>query len=52
MNSIKIFTTDDETEFMPIIPLGENDAEHDKDLIIPEELIILPLRNTVLFPGV
>jgi len=52
MNNIKIFTTDDETEFMPIIPLGENDAEQDKDLIIPEELIILPLRNTVLFPGV
>ena len=43
---------EDEMEFMPIIPLNEeSDPESDKQAI-PEELPILPLRNTVLFPGV
>ncbi|WP_353550368.1 endopeptidase La [Sediminibacterium sp. KACHI17] len=37
---------------MPIIPINETDGEFDKDTIIPETLPILPLRNTVLFPGV
>lgn len=40
-----------EVEFMPIIPLHETDEE-EKDEVLPEELPILPLRNTVLFPGV
>ncbi len=38
-------------EFMPIIPLNE-DGEGQEDDKIPEELALLPLRNTVLFPGV
>ena len=42
---------EDETEFMPIIPLNEEEGENDQE-DIPEELPILPLRNTVLFPGV
>ncbi len=43
---------EDEMEFMPIIPLNEEDAS-DADLTkIPDELPLLPLRNTVLFPGV
>ncbi len=42
---------EDETEFMPIIPLNEEEGENDQQ-DIPEELPILPLRNTVLFPGV
>jgi len=37
---------------MPILPIGEQDGEMDNDLEIPNELPILPLRNTVLFPGV
>jgi ATP-dependent Lon protease len=42
---------EDEMEFMPIIPL--NEEEPGADLTpIPDELPILPLRNTVLFPGV
>ena len=45
------FAGEDENDFMPIIPLNENDSE-DKNLVIPSELPILPLRNTVLFPGV
>ncbi len=43
---------DDEMEFMPIIPLNENDGESGEDQEIPAELPLLPLRNTVLFPGV
>lgn len=44
--------TEDEMEFMPIIPLNE-DAGEDGDLtVVPDELPLLPLRNTVLFPGV
>jgi len=50
--NINILTNDEEAEFMPIIPLGENDNEQDRNLQIPADLIILPLRNTVLFPGV
>src|ERR1700753_3833159 len=43
---------EDEMEFMPIIPLNEtdNDSLNDKDF--PKVLPVLPLRNTVLFPGV
>ncbi|MGV3594280.1 MAG: endopeptidase La [Sediminibacterium sp.] len=46
------FRAEDETDFMPIIPINETDGEFDKDTVIPETLPILPLRNTVLFPGV
>jgi ATP-dependent Lon protease len=42
---------EDEMEFMPIIPLNEEDTSVD-DQPIPDELPILALRNTVLFPGV
>lgn len=44
--------SDEDTDFMPIIPINENDGEQDKNLVIPDTLPILPLRNTVLFPGV
>src|SRR5436190_1406422 len=44
--------TEDEMEFMPIIPLNEDDDGSTDDQLIPEELPILALRNTVLFPGV
>lgn len=44
--------TEDEMEFMPIIPLNEDDDGKDDGKAIPDELPILPLRNTVLFPGV
>ncbi|UEG48705.1 endopeptidase La [Ferruginibacter lapsinanis] len=43
---------EDEMEFMPIIPLNEDDSGDADAQAIPEELAILPLRNTVLFPGV
>jgi ATP-dependent Lon protease len=46
------FRSEDETDFMPIIPINENDGDFDKNTVIPDTLPILPLRNTVLFPGV
>ncbi len=42
---------EDEMEFMPMIPLHEDNDGNDEQLI-PAELPLLPLRNTVLFPGV
>lgn len=39
-------------EFMPIIPLNEDEDGSADEQPIPDELPILPLRNTVLFPGV
>ncbi|MBL0358741.1 MAG: endopeptidase La [Chitinophagaceae bacterium] len=43
---------EEEMEFMPIIPLNEDSAD-DTDLqSITADLPLLPLRNTVLFPGV
>ena len=51
MNTNKFFSSEDEQDFLPIIPLNENEDENDKT-IIPDTLPILPLRNTVLFPGV
>src|SRR5580765_6993284 len=44
--------SEDEMDFMPIIPLNENDSENLTDIEVPKELPVLPLRNTVLFPGV
>lgn len=44
--------SEEDTDFMPIIPINENDSELDKNMVVPDTLPILPLRNTVLFPGV
>ena len=46
-----ILSPEEEMDFIPIIPLNENDAEMALRLF-PSELPLLPLRNTVLFPGV
>src|SRR5690349_6520416 len=43
---------EDEMDFLPIIPLNESDQEDLNGIEIPEQLALLPLRNTVLFPGV
>ena len=43
---------EDDIDFMPIIPLHDGEGENADETIIPDELPILPLRNTVLFPGV
>jgi ATP-dependent Lon protease len=45
-------SAEEEVDFMPIIPINEEDTEADKNTIYPTEIPLLPLRNTVLFPGV
>jgi ATP-dependent Lon protease len=45
-------TEEEELEFMPIIPLNEDGSENGDEQPMPYELPLLPLRNTVLFPGV
>ena len=41
-----------EMEFMPIVPLGEDEMDDQEKNSIPHELPIVVLRNTVLFPNV
>jgi ATP-dependent Lon protease len=41
-----------EMEFMPIVPLGEDEMDENEKGNLPEELPIIALRNTVLFPNV
>src|SRR5690242_8806635 len=43
---------EDEMDFLPIIPLHESEQEDTNGIEIPTEIALLPLRNTVLFPGV
>jgi len=47
-----IFRPEDEMDFLPIIPLNESEQDDTNGIEIPEEIALLPLRNTVLFPGV
>ena len=39
-------------DFIPTIPLNENEGDNGTETVFPDELPLLPLRNTVLFPGV
>jgi ATP-dependent Lon protease len=43
---------EDEMDFIPIIPLNEGENETMDAIEVPAEISLLPLRNTVLFPGV
>jgi ATP-dependent Lon protease len=47
-----LLRTEDEMDFLPIIPLNESDQEDLNGIEVPPEIALLPLRNTVLFPGV
>lgn len=47
-----ILKPEDEMDFIPIIPINENEPDSNEQLEIPAEIPLLPLRNTVLFPGV
>jgi ATP-dependent Lon protease len=44
--------SEQDMDFMPIIPINETEHDNLADAEIPKEIPILPLRNTVLFPGV
>ncbi len=50
--NLELNNQEDEMEFMPIIPLNDEDDSDADGATFPGELPILPLRNTVLFPGV
>jgi len=55
MNDLDMMFSDDmdeETEYMPIIPVNIDDYEVPESADVPEVLPILTLRNSVLFPGV
>ena len=53
MKEKRFFSPDEEEmDFMPIIPLNESDNDILNDGEVPQVLPVLPLRNTVLFPGV
>jgi ATP-dependent Lon protease len=47
-----IMRPEDEMDFLPIIPLNESEQEDINGIEVPAEIALLPLRNTVLFPGV
>ncbi len=50
MDFLQTPVNDDEMDFLPILP--EEEGADGKKLDIPNALPILPLRNTILFPGV
>ncbi len=54
MNKKDFFSTmsDDDIEFLPLISVEEEEQNHNKKTINTESINILPLKNTVLFPGV
>jgi ATP-dependent Lon protease len=41
-----------EVEFMPIVPLGEDEMDDSEKGNLPKEVPVIALRNTVLFPNV
>ncbi|MBI5858636.1 MAG: endopeptidase La [Sphingobacteriales bacterium] len=47
-----LLRSEDEMDFLPIIPLNESEQEDLNGIEVPAEIALLPLRNTVLFPGV
>ena len=47
----KFFNAQEDIDFIPIMPLNESDGDG-AEIEVPELLSLLPLRNTVLFPGV
>jgi ATP-dependent Lon protease len=44
--------TENDMEFMPIVPLGEVVMDEAEKAALPNEIPIIALRNTVLFPNV
>lgn len=44
--------SEEEMEFMPIVPLGEDEMGEQEKGELPEDVPVIALRNTVLFPNV
>jgi ATP-dependent Lon protease len=51
-NAFLIKGAEDDNEFIPLFSFNEQDVENEGDLEIDAIIPILPLKNTVLFPGV
>ena len=47
-----LFREEEENEVIPLFSFNEQDMENEPELELPSLLPILPLKNTVLFPGV
>ena len=47
-----LFSGEEENEVIPIFSFNEQDMENEPELELPSLIPILPLKNTVLFPGV
>ena len=52
MDNNFLFRAEDDNEFIPLFSFNEQDMEGDNDMVVDDIIPILPLRNTVLFPGV
>ncbi len=52
MLDIFLSPNEQEMEFMPIVPLGEDEMDEQEKGSLPLELPIMALKNTVLFPNV
>jgi ATP-dependent Lon protease len=52
MIDMMLSQNDQEMEFMPIVPLGEDELNDEEKKNLPTEIPIIVLRNTVLFPNV
>ena len=52
MNKFLIKGEDEDNEFIPLFSFNEQDVENEPEIEIDSLIPILPLRNTVLFPGV
>jgi ATP-dependent Lon protease len=52
MLDILMAQPEQEMEFMPIVPLGEEELDEEEKGNLPNELPIIVLRNTVLYPNV
>jgi len=47
-----LFKGEEDNEFIPLFSFNEQGEENEPEMVIDSLLPILPLRNTVLFPGV
>lgn len=52
MIDIMLGQNDQEMEFMPIVPLGEDELNDEEKKKLPTDIPLIALRNTVLFPNV
>jgi ATP-dependent Lon protease len=52
MLEMLIMRPEPEMEFMPIVPLGEDELDDQQKEQLPQDIPLIALRNTVLFPNV